>query len=42
MAQINKKNYAEKLMRDGMQTIHAYGVACYIKDCKIIYKKIVY
>ena len=37
MEQIENNGYAEVLRRDGMQTIHKYGIACYKKSCKIEY-----
>lgn len=36
MNQIEERRYTEKLQNDGMMTIHAYGVACYKKECRII------
>lgn len=38
--QIAEKNYAEYLIEDGMETIHAYGVACYKKRCQVMHKSI--
>ena len=38
--QIAEKNYAEYLIEDGIETIHAYGVACYKKRCQVMYKSI--
>lgn len=37
MAQIENDGYTEILRQDGMQTIHKYGIACYKKNCKILY-----
>ncbi len=36
LAQIEKKNYAERLLRNGMETIIKYGIACYKKTCRVI------
>lgn len=36
MKQIEDKKYAEKLQFDGMDTVFAYGVACYKKKCRIM------
>ena len=36
MNQINDRNYGEKLIDDGMTTIHKYGIACYKRRCKVI------
>lgn len=38
MKQIEDEGYVQILMRDGMQTIHKYGIACYKKSCKILYR----
>lgn len=35
MEQIVDKNYMEKLRLDGISTIHAYGIACWMKECRI-------
>ncbi|HCT92924.1 MAG TPA: hypothetical protein DF613_16315, partial [Lachnospiraceae bacterium] len=35
MKQIEDNRYAEPLRRDGMRTIHKYGIACYQKTCRI-------
>ncbi len=35
LEQIERKRYAERLMQDGMKTIHKYGIACYKKSCKV-------
>ncbi len=37
MEQIEKGAYVDVLKRDGMQTIHKYGIACYKKTCQIAY-----
>lgn len=34
--QINDRNYAERLIDDGMTTIRRYGIACYKRRCKVI------
>ncbi len=36
MEQIEKNGYAAGLKREGMQTIHKYGIACYKKSCKVV------
>ena len=36
MNQINDRNYGEKLIDDGMTTIHKYGIVCYKRRCKVI------
>ena len=36
LKQIRERNYEEKLIDDGMKTIHRYGIACYKKRCKVI------
>ncbi len=40
LEQIERKRYAERLMQDGMKTIHKYGIACYKKSCKVQLGKI--
>ena len=35
LAQIEKMNYVETLLDDGMTTILKYGVSCYKKKCRI-------
>lgn len=37
MRQIDDAGYIETLRRDGMRTIHKYGIACYKKNCKVSY-----
>lgn len=37
MKQIEENGYVETLRKDGMQTIHKYGIACYRKSCKVGY-----
>ncbi len=39
MKQIDTNDYTEFLRKNGIQTIHKYGIACYKKNCKIIYRK---
>lgn len=39
MKQIDTNEYAEFLRKNGIQTIHKYGIACYKKNCRIIYQK---
>lgn len=39
MSQIEENRYAEKLKQDGMKVVHMYGVACYRKECRIVYKR---
>ena len=34
LAQIEERGYAERLLRDGMNNIVKYGIACYKKACK--------
>ena len=36
MRQIQDKNYEEVLIRDGMETIYRYGIACYKKRCRVV------
>ncbi len=40
LAQIEKQNYTSTLQLDGMQTIHAYGIACFRKGCRVAYKNL--
>lgn len=39
MKQIEEDGYAAALRQEGMETIHKYGIACYKKTCKAVYKK---
>ncbi len=39
MNQIDAMQYMTALEQDGLQTIHKYGIACYKKTCKILYRK---
>lgn len=36
LAQIEKMNYADILERDGIEKYHKYGIACYLKRCRVI------
>ncbi len=36
LEQIEKKGYAKSMRRDGMETIHKYGIACYKKSCQVV------
>jgi hypothetical protein len=36
LEQIEKMNYADILIDDGMNTIYKYGIACYKKQCRIV------
>lgn len=36
LEQIEKKDYTARLVEDGMETIHRYGVACWKKGCRIM------
>lgn len=35
LSDIRDKKYKELLIKDGMRTIHRYGIACYKKSCKV-------
>lgn len=37
--QIEEGGYVNRLSRDGMGTIHKYGIACYKKTCKVAYSR---
>lgn len=39
MKQIEDNSYTALLKEMGMKEVHAYGVACYKKTCKVIYKE---
>lgn len=39
MEQIEAKNYAEQLRNDGMQKIIKCGIACYGKECKVMFEE---
>lgn len=34
--QIRDRKYEEALVKDGMRTIHRYGIACYKKQCRVV------
>lgn len=40
MKQIQDNDYTDVLKKKELQTIHEYGIACYKKKCKIVYKSI--
>ncbi len=40
MNQIRERQYAQKLREEGMETIWAYGIACFKKRCKVVCEKI--
>ena len=40
MTQIREKNYAAVLRDGGVEVIHAYGVACCMKECRIVHEKL--
>ncbi len=37
MRQSERNGYAEVLKQDGMQTIHKYAIACFKKNCEVVY-----
>lgn len=37
--QIETNKYVDFLRREGMETIHKYGLACYRKTCRVAYEK---
>ena len=37
LEQISENKYIDYLKQEGMKTIYAYAVACFKKNCKIIY-----
>lgn len=37
--QVRDKQYMTRLQDDGMETIHIYGIACYLKKCRIQHEK---
>lgn len=39
LAQIEEKQYAARLVEDGMQVILKYGIACFKKHCKVMLDK---
>lgn len=36
LRQIRDRKYEESLIKDGMRTIHRYGIACYRKQCRVV------
>ena len=40
LLQIERNRYADYFMQKGMKEIHAFGIACYKKECQVLYKKI--
>ncbi len=40
ISQILDKNYGQKLFDEGIDTVHAYGIACCRKRCRIVYRKL--
>lgn len=36
LRQIRDRKYEESLIKDGMRTIHRYGIACYKKQCRVV------
>ena len=40
LAQINERNYAEQPLLDGMKKIIKCGIACHIKECKVVFENI--
>ena len=40
LEQIIRKKYDQRLRMEGMQVIHAFGVACYKKSCKVAYQRL--
>ena len=39
LAQIETKDYEERLLEDGMENILKYGIACYRKRCRVVCRK---
>ena len=39
LEQIEKNRYADRLLADGMQKILKYGIACYKKNCKVMFSE---
>lgn len=39
MEQIETNEYVDFLRREGMETNHKYGLACYRKTCRVAYEK---
>ena len=40
MEQIRNKDYAARLREDGMETIMAYGIACFRKKCRVVLERV--
>ena len=40
LEQIIRKKYDQRLRMEGMQVMHAFGVACYKKSCKVAYQRL--
>ena len=38
--QIRERQYAQKLREEGLETIWAYGIACFKKRCKVVCERI--
>ena len=36
MQQIRNRHYEERLVKNGMKTVHCYGIACYKKRCRVV------
>lgn len=41
MQQIKDRHYEERLVKDGMKTVHCYGIACYKKRCKVVSESVI-
>lgn len=39
MKQIEDSGYVTALLKEGVQTIHKYGIACYKKTCQVVYDR---
>ena len=39
LKQIQDKDYSAGLVEDGMEKIVKYGIACYKKNCRVVYTK---
>ena len=37
LEQIVQENYMEQLRLDGMRKIRKCGIACYVKECKVVF-----
>lgn len=40
MQQIKDRRYGEALVKEGMDTIYQYGIACYKKQCRVVSEKL--